>query len=130
MGVKGEFLSKEMKAVLIAVNAFHTIFGLMVVVDLSWLIHALVHTVPSKTAHGGISDEHLLAYLIMGNTSGIADAIFYWFLDKFQCQPHGFIVIAEERATHEKDTVLAVREAQAKQNLDVVKDLYKKKSLS
>ena len=76
-GCKGDFLSKEMKAVLIAVNAFHTIFGLMVIVDLSWLIHALVHTVPSKTAHGGFSDEHLLAYLIMGDTSGIADAILY-----------------------------------------------------
>ena len=130
MGVKGDFLSKEMKAVLIAVNAFHTIFGLMVIVDLSWLIHALVHTVPSKTAHGGFSDEHLLAYLIMGDTSGIVDAIFYWFLDKFQYQPHGFIVIAEERATHEKDIVLAAREAHAKENLDVVKTLYpKKKSL-
>ena len=127
MGVQGEFLSKELKAVLIAVNAWHTIFGLMVVVDLSWLIHALVHTIPSKTAYGGISDEHLLAYLIMGDTSGIADAIFYWFLDKLQYQPHGFIVIAEERATEEKDTVLAEREAKAKQNLDLVKNLHAKK---
>lgn len=36
-------------------------------------------------------------------------------------------MIAEERATHEKDAVLAVREAHAKQNLAVVKDLHKKK---
>ena len=87
MGVKGEFLSKELKAVLIAVNAFHTIFGLMVVVDLSWLIHALFHTVTSKTAYGGISDEHSLAYLIMGETSGITDAISIGFLTSFSTNP-------------------------------------------
>ena len=127
MGVKGDFLSKELQPVLIAVNAFHTIFGLMVVVDLSWLIHALVHTVPSKTTYGGISDEHLLAYLIMGETSGIADAIFYWFLDKFQYQPHGFIVISEERATLEKKGVLDEREALAEENLNVVKSMYARK---
>ena len=116
MGVEGNFLNKELKPVLITANAFHTIFGLMVVVDLSWLIHAVINTVPSKTAYGGISDDHLLDYLIKGDTSGIASEIFYWFLDKFQYQPHGFIVIAEERATKEKSDVLADRDAKAKIN--------------
>ena len=58
MGVKDDFLSKELKAVFIAVNVFHTIFGLMLVVVLSWLIHALIHTEPSKTAHGAISFQN------------------------------------------------------------------------
>ena len=71
MGVKDDFLNKELKAVLIAVNVFHTIFGLMLVVVLSWLIHALIHTEPSKTAHGAISDDHWINYLMTDKTSVI-----------------------------------------------------------
>ncbi len=130
MGVGGQFLSKELKPVLITTNAFHTIFGLTVVIDLSWLIHALVRTLPSKTAYGGISDDQLLAYLILGDTSGIANEIFYWFLDKFQYQPNAFIVIAEETATAEKNDVLADREAKASINLEVVKKLHAQKKIS
>ena len=59
MGVKGEFLSEELKPVLMVVNAFHVIFGLMVAVDLSWLIHALIHAEPVKHAYGCISDDHI-----------------------------------------------------------------------
>ena len=126
MGVEGKFLSQELKPVLMEVNAFHVIFGLMVAVDLSWLIHALIHAPPSKHSYDWISDAHLFAYLMHDDRSGIADVIFYWFLDKFQYQPHGFLVISEERATQEKDLVLAQREAIAKKHFEVVQTSHKK----
>jgi len=109
MTVKGDIL-QHLKPVLIDVNAWTVIFGLSVILDLSWLLHDLVR---SKDVHegcyGGYSPDALENYVLNSDPEGIAEGVYHWFADKCQYHPHSFIVVAEERAPPAKADELASR---------------------